>query len=77
MHEINSLKEIDGKHYNLPIARIKKIMKMDDSVQSCVMDCSKFKWIDDWFWSTCRNSESMRIVYPRINIASMDSYRRE
>lgn len=35
MMEINSSKGAGDRHI-LPMARIKKIMKMDDSVQTCV-----------------------------------------
>ena len=38
MIEINTLKGNSDRHHDLPMARIKKIMKMDDSVLSCVRD---------------------------------------
>ena len=36
--EINTSKGNSDRHHDLPMARIKKIMKMDDSVLSCVRD---------------------------------------
>ena len=36
MIEINQIKGNGERHYDLPMARVKKIMKMDYSVQSCV-----------------------------------------
>ena len=38
MIEINTSKGNSDRHHDLPMARIKKIMKMDDSVLSCVRD---------------------------------------
>lgn len=38
MIEINSTKGNGDRHHDLPMARIKKIMKMDESVQACVRD---------------------------------------
>ena len=37
MIEINKTRLNGDKHHELPMARIKKIMKMDDSVQNCMI----------------------------------------
>ena len=34
--ELEEGKSVNDRHHELPMARIKKIMKMDDSVQQCV-----------------------------------------
>lgn len=34
--ELTDPKNTSERHHELPMARIKKIMKMDDSVQQCV-----------------------------------------
>ena len=61
MTEINQSASLD-KHHELPMARIKKIMKMDDSVQTCVCNGVRRDWID---------------FHPRVDAASMDAHRGE
>ena len=36
-------KSVSDRHHELPMARIKKIMKMDDSVQQCVGPLDRFR----------------------------------
>ena len=50
--ELTDLKNTSERHHELPMARIKKIMKMDDSVQQCVR-IGKTDNLDDWFGSAC------------------------
>lgn len=76
MIEINALKNSSEKHHDLPMARIKKIMKMDDSVQSCVCAGALSNSLDDWFRSPGCHCKSMRIVYSRVNAPGMVAYRR-
>lgn len=52
MIEINQYKGNGERHHDLPMARIKKIMKMDESVQSCVFRIYSISLLDDWFRGT-------------------------
>lgn len=76
MTEINQSASLD-KHHELPMARIKKIMKMDDSVQTCVRNGVRRDWIDDRIRGACGNREGVRDFHPRVDAASMDAHRGE
>ena len=56
--ELTDGKSGSERHHELPMARIKKIMKMDDSVQQCVR-IGIADNLDDWFGSTCYCGQSV------------------